>query len=174
MTSLAASQTQSDDFLHRVYPVLHRMAQLRWRRDETLVADTVSCGWEIYRRARADVTPGNIGHYAILTVASRRWLQGSKRCPSASPQTDTQPTVIHFDFDEYCSTSSHQDPARIAALHLDFTDWLETLTARQQQLVALLAVGESTSEAAQALGCTAGNISQYRRRLADSWYAYQS
>ncbi len=44
---------------------------------------------------------GDIGYYAVKTVASRRWMQGSTRCPSAETQTATQAILYHFDFDDY-------------------------------------------------------------------------
>jgi DNA-binding NarL/FixJ family response regulator len=171
MTTSAAIRT-SDDYLTRFYPVVCRMAASKFKADITLINDAVSVAWEIYSAANSDVTPGNVGYYAVKTVASRRWMQGSTRCPSSVTQTAEQPTLYHFDFDDYYA--AHQNPARIAALRIDFSEWLHSLTHRQQDLVKMLASGESTADAAQKLGCTAGNISQYRKRLADSWYAYQA
>jgi DNA-binding NarL/FixJ family response regulator len=148
------------------------MAHRRFKQQEHAVCDTISCGWEIYLSAKSDVTPCNVGYYAVKTVASNRWMQASTRCPSAVRRTPTQPTLCYVDFDEYFTYSDN--PARIAAVHIDFTEWLNTLSHRQRELVNLLASGESTADAARQLGCTPGNISQYRRRLAESWYAYQS
>ena len=59
-------------------------------------------------------------------------------------------------------------------MRIDFTEWLSRLSDKQQGIVKLLASGETTKAAAQKLGCTAGRVSQHRRQLADSWYAYQS
>lgn len=171
MTSSAADRS-TDDYLSRFYPVVCRMAAARFRNNETLINDTISVAWEIYSTANSDVTPGNVGYYAVKTVASRRWMQGSTRCPSTVKQTATQPTLYHFDFDDYYQ--SNQNPARIAALRIDFSEWLQGLTNRQQDLVKMLASGETTADAAQKLGCSPGNISQYRKRLADSWYEYQA
>jgi len=134
-------------------------------------ACSISAGWEIYLGATSEVTPGNVGYYAIKAVASRRWMQGSVRCPSFTPSS-TRPNAYQFDFDDYYSTNDN--PARIAAMRIDFNEWLEGLSDRQRDLVTLLATGESTADAAQKIGCTPGNISQYRRRLAESWYRYQS
>lgn len=170
MTSSAARS--SDDYLTRFYPVVCRMAASRFRNEETLINDTISVAWEIYSTAKPDVTPGNVGYYAVKTVASKRWMRCSTRCPSTVTQTATQPTLFQFDFDDYYA--SHQNPARIAAMRIDFNEWLITLTERQQNLVSLLASGESTADAAQKLGCSPGNISQFRKRLAESWYAYQA
>ncbi len=180
MTTSAASLAarpatrSSDDFLDRFYPVLCRMAQARFKGREPFITDTISCGWEIYSAAKSDVTPGNVGYYAIKTVARRRWMQGSTRCPSAVKQTATQPTLFQLDFEEYFTCDTQQNPARIAAIRIDFNEWYSALNAQQQTLVNLLASGETTTEAALKLGCTAGNISQHRRRLAESWYSYQS
>jgi DNA-binding NarL/FixJ family response regulator len=168
MTSSAADRT-SDNYLTRFYPVVCLMAASRFKADETLINDTISVAWEIYSTAKPDVTPGNVGYYAVKTVASRRWMQGSTRCPSTVTQTASQPTLYHFDFDDYYA--ANQNPARIAALRIDFSEWLHSLTNRQQYLVGLLASGESTADAAQKLGCSSDNISQFRKRLAESWYA---
>lgn len=166
-------QRSTEDFLERIHPTLCRMAHARFKGSESQVSDVISCGWEIYSTARTDVTPANIAYYAVKTVASRRWMSTSKRCPSYAKRTEHQPTLFHFDFDDYCS-SEHTNPARIATLRIDFTEWLDTLNDRQRDLVDLLASGESTADAAAKMGCSAANISQYRRRLADSWYTYQS
>ena len=173
MTSSVQTATRtSEDFIDRILAVVSRMAACKFHGNDTLINDAISVAWEIYSSAKTDVTPGNVGYYAVKTVASRRWMQGSTRCPSPVTQTASQPTLYHFDFDEYYAV--HQTPARIAALRIDFNAWLTTLSENQRALVKLLASGESTLEAARKLGCTPGNVSQYRRRLAASWYEYQS
>jgi DNA-binding NarL/FixJ family response regulator len=57
---------------------------------------------------------------------------------------------------------------------LDFGDWLATLPTQKRQVAEFLANGESTRDAAEQFGLTAGRISQIRKELEQSWNTFQS
>ena len=59
------------------------------------------------------------------------------------------------------------------AAKMDVGAWFGTLTQRNQEIAKDLACGFTTSEVAAKYGVTAGRISQLRRKLAESWAAFQ-
>jgi hypothetical protein len=59
------------------------------------------------------------------------------------------------------------------ALKIDIGAWLATLTQVMARIAKDLAYGFSTSEVAARYGVTASRISQLRRRLEESWFAFQ-
>jgi hypothetical protein len=59
------------------------------------------------------------------------------------------------------------------AAKLDVRAWFATLTQGMRQIAKDLAYGCSTSEVALKHGVTAGRISQLRRKLEESWLAFQ-
>ena len=59
------------------------------------------------------------------------------------------------------------------AAKMDVGAWFATLTARTKRIARDLAFGFSTSEVATRHGVTAGRISQLRRSLEASWFAFQ-
>ncbi len=61
----------------------------------------------------------------------------------------------------------------MVAAKLDVGAWFATLSRRMKWIATDLACGCSTSEVAQKYGVSAGRISQLRRKLADSWNAFQ-
>jgi len=77
------------------------------------------------------------------------------------------------DWNEVLAENRRATPAEIAALRIDFADWLRSVSSRDRQLVALLARGETTQNAAVLLGVSAGRISQLRRELFVSWQRFQ-
>lgn len=64
-------------------------------------------------------------------------------------------------------------PAEIAATRIDVTHWLNTLADKQRQVARALAMGETTSNVARAIGVTAGRVSQIRQELSISWDTFQ-
>jgi hypothetical protein len=61
----------------------------------------------------------------------------------------------------------------VVALKIDFRTWFGMLTKSMKEIAKDLAYGFSTSEVAKKHGVTAGRVSQIRRMLAESWFAYQ-
>jgi hypothetical protein len=64
-------------------------------------------------------------------------------------------------------------PAEVAACRLDFLSWLRRLPRLRRKIALALASGETTSDAAQRFGLTAGRISQIRLWLKENWDAFQ-
>jgi hypothetical protein len=58
------------------------------------------------------------------------------------------------------------------AFRLDFGEWLTSLSVRNRDLVAHLAVGYTTLEVSDLFGVTAGRVSQLRRELEASWQEF--
>jgi hypothetical protein len=63
-------------------------------------------------------------------------------------------------------------PDQVAA-KLDVGTWFATLSRRMKRIARDLACGFSTSEVAEKHGVTPGRISQLRRTLEASWFAFQ-
>jgi hypothetical protein len=63
-------------------------------------------------------------------------------------------------------------PDQVAA-KMDVGAWFATLSRRMKQIARDLACGFSTSEVAEKHGVTPGRISQLRRTLEESWFAFQ-
>jgi DNA-binding NarL/FixJ family response regulator len=137
-------------------------------RDEKL-CDALSVAWEIHRTAPESVTPLNVAYYALKTVRSSKHQQESTRSILSPKQRAMKPQRSGLDPDFVGRVGD--DPATIAMLRIDFASWRDSLTETQRKLVELLILGETTKDAAEKLGCSAGNVSQYRKRLADSWFA---
>ena len=60
-------------------------------------------------------------------------------------------------------------PAEVAITRIDFTAGLTTLTSHQRKLAKVLAIGESTKDAARKFRITPGRVSQTRRELQRAW-----
>jgi hypothetical protein len=58
------------------------------------------------------------------------------------------------------------------AFRCDFPRWLAMQTPRNRRIAEQLSLGTSTGEAAKAFRMSQARISQLRRELADSWYAF--
>lgn len=58
------------------------------------------------------------------------------------------------------------------AFRIDFPRWLKGLPDRDRMVAEQLALGHSTSDVANTFDLTRGRISQLRRELALSWYAF--
>jgi len=63
-------------------------------------------------------------------------------------------------------------PADQAAFRIDFPEWLGQLSARNRKIAEALAFGASTGEVARQFAVSKGRISQIRRELEKSWWAF--
>ena len=62
---------------------------------------------------------------------------------------------------------------RTVGLKIDFFEnWLTKQTPRDQRIIKDMAMGETTNDLARKYGVSAASISQYRRKYAESWYAF--
>ncbi len=134
--------------------------------------DALSAAWEIWRTAPPDATPSTIARYAVLTVAAEKLVSQSSRSLDSKRRMKRSESAREYEFDVYYVANDSTDPARIVAFRVDFSNWLASLKGRERKIAEMLARGDTTTEVAQQLGCTSGNVSQYRARLAASWYAY--
>ena len=75
---------------------------------------------------------------------------------------------------EFILADQRASPDQLAMARLDFGDWLATLPTQKRQVAEFLANGESTRDAAEQFGLTAGRISQIRKELEQSWNTFQS
>jgi len=75
------------------------------------------------------------------------------------------------EFEAVFAARDNANPARLVAFKLDFQQWFAELNPRARQMAELLAMGHETHAVAEMLGVTPGAVSQWRRRLEDSWYA---
>ena len=64
-------------------------------------------------------------------------------------------------------------PAETAAARMDVSAWLVRLGKSKRQIAQALARGEATADVARHFHLSPGRISQLRRELEDSWYAFQ-
>jgi len=63
--------------------------------------------------------------------------------------------------------------SRFVQFKIDFFEtWLQQQPPRDKEIIYDLMMGETTNGVAKKYGVSAGLISQYRRRYADSWYAF--
>lgn len=136
---------------------------------EELIADTQRVAWELQLQAGERGNPRSCAMFAVKRVRSNRHFDQSVR--SIDTPLAREDKHVRAEFDASL-IFSNQTPARIAGFRLDFHDWLDSLSPRQRMVAELLAVGNTTEEVAQLLGCTPGNVSQYRLRLRNSWYAF--
>jgi DNA-directed RNA polymerase specialized sigma24 family protein len=60
----------------------------------------------------------------------------------------------------------------LVAFRLDFSQWLDYQTVRDKRLAEQLALGYGTGEVAGRFRISPARVSQLRRELAESWYAF--
>jgi hypothetical protein len=82
-----------------------------------------------------------------------------------------------FDEEENCwqeivVEDKRATPAEIAACRIDFAEWIGRLPYRQRRIALTLAAGETTKGAAMQFAVTPARISQLRRELQTSWFAF--
>jgi len=69
----------------------------------------------------------------------------------------------YFMVDQRVNVADH------VQFRVDYETWLSQQTARDQDIIKDLAAGETTGDVATKYGVSAGLISQYRKRYANSW-----
>jgi len=175
-------------------PSIRRHAKLRFRnvspelREELVqevIARTLLDYLRLVERGKEHVAfAGPLARYAVAQVQAGRRVGGRlnvRDVTSHYSQRQTGAIVERLDrcdeesgdWQEILVEDRHSTPAEIAATRIDVHDWLESLPRRDRRLAERLAIGETTSGAAQIFGVTAGRISQLRRTLEESWAAFQ-
>jgi RNA polymerase sigma factor (sigma-70 family) len=159
-------------FEENVFPVVSVLLKRRLASNpdkDCKLADALSVAWEIHRTAPSGVSPKSIAYFALKSVHSNRQYRESSRSLLSPKRRDAKPLRSTIDIAVVARDGS--DPARVAAFRIDFDQWRQSLTDKQRQMVELLIQGYTTQEVAEIIGCSPGNVSQYRRRLAESWDA---
>ena len=96
----------------------------------------------------------------------RRW---GFRVQSLAPRRAADPE----SWQEAVVDNTQTPPADAAGFRIDFAAWLDTLTPRNRQLVDLLTLSHTPTQAARQLKISRGRISQLRKAFARQWYASQ-
>lgn len=137
---------------------------------DDLICDVQSVAWELAKAAGMRHQPMAYVRFAVRRVKERRQFRESVRSidsfVAVRPCTAKAERDDGFDVAEFFD---HADPADIAAFRIDFTAWLDSLPLRHRMVAELLAVGNTTGEVARLLGCSPGNVSQFRVKLMESW-----
>lgn len=155
-----------------VLPVVQAWASRSLSSDsdrDAKVNDAVSIAWEIFQTSPDEATPSTIARYAVKRVRSDRTFSESVRSVSSPKRRLGKPERCTFDVQAIWRVGDN--PARIVGFRLDYHAWLDTLRPASRVIAELLAAGHTTQQVAEKLGCTEGNVSQYRRRLQTSWNA---
>ena len=158
-----------------VRPIVERLARATFVRRpdrETMILDAVSVAWEFAQAASPEATPKSLAWYAVQRVGIERQFPESTRSIDRHFTRERERTGREW-IDLGAISREGDDPAEIVAFRLDFRAWLETLTDRQRAMAFALALGDATQDVAEFFGCTAGNVSQFRRKLLESWQEFR-
>ncbi len=179
----------------RILPAIRRYARFAFRSlppqmsDDAVsevVADCCVAFCRLAERGRLHVAhPSVLARYAVFHFCGGRMVGGRlnvRDVLSIYAQRRKQIRVDRLDRFDCCEgewreivvEDRHAGPAETAAMRIDFAAWLASLPVRKRRIAELLATGESTAEAAQQSGVTAGRVSQLRRELKDSWELFVS
>jgi hypothetical protein len=124
----------------------------------TIAARQVQAGRSLgSRQSRTDI---------LSPATQRRW---GFQVQSLAPQRAEDPESWH----EAVVDNTQTPPADAAAFRMDFRQWLASLTPRNRQLVNLLTLSYTPTQAARQLKISRGRISQLRKAFARQWYASQ-
>ncbi len=152
-------------FESNVLPVVRSWAKKAFAgqtdRDDK-VQDAQSIAWESLRLPRRCK--------AYQDRLLRNLESQSKRVFSQSSRSVTHwkrsQQSSEFSLEADCITPDGLNPARIASVRIDFREWFDGLSPTAKRVVELLGTGHTTQETAESIGCSPGNVSQYRRTLA--------
>ena len=184
----------ADPKFEEMLPVIRRQARRAfWDRSpderEELIAETIANAYCAYcgliERGKAAVAyPTPLARFAIRQICAGRRVASrlnvhdvtSSYCQQAKGvcveglgfQDNTQSR-----WQEVVAEDKTAGPAEIAATRIDFAAWLQSLRPRMRRIAKLLAVGETTQEAAKAFELSPARISQIRGELRSHWFAYQ-
>ncbi len=177
----------------KMLPLIEKQARVAFREltaeaQEDAVAEVVANAMCAYRRLheRGELQrafASALTRYAVAQYRVGRRV-GTPHCSndvyahSARPTTRNRLRSLesaseeHGDWREYLIDNRQTPVPSQVAFRLDFPSWLERLTPRNRQIAQQLALGHSTGDVAQEFRISPARISQLRRELADSWYAF--
>jgi hypothetical protein len=151
-------------------------------REESIAEGVVHCLLSFARlhdQGRAEVASAStLAWYAALAV--RRGRPAGNRMNGKEPLSryaqlgnGIQVEQRHGNWLELMVEDKRASVPDQVAAKLDVSAWFATLSRRLQQIARDLAYGFSTSEVAEKHGVTPGRVSQLRRTLEQSWFAFQ-
>lgn len=157
-----------------------------WQQREDRVAETIGLAWKWFRRlaergrdARQFV--GVLARYAARAVATGRRLCGQESSRDVlSPSLQQRrgfsiqrlpdfSTLRSHPVAEALQDNTHTEIPEQVAFRCDFPVWRASRTARDQQIMDALLVGEQAQHVAERFGVSVGRISQKRREFAQDW-----
>jgi DNA-directed RNA polymerase specialized sigma24 family protein len=141
---------------------------------ESLIYDVQSTAWENAKEDGGRHTLKSYVRFAVRDVRNRRHFRELTRSvdsPKPVRGQTPRPKRMARDVGELFHDET---PARIAEFKIDYEEWFASLTEKQKQFAVLLALEHATEEVAAMMGCTEGNVSQYRERLRKSWYRFRA
>jgi hypothetical protein len=183
-----------EDFL-RILPRVQQHAQCCFRHlgaeaQEEAVAQATALAFAAFRRLQEQgkdpfAFPSKLATIAVKQVQAGRSL-GSRqsRTDILSPATQRRwgfqvqslaprRAADRERWQEAVVDNTQTSPADAAAFRMDFRQWLGSLTPRNRQLVDLLMLSYTPTQAARHLQLSRGRISQLRKAFARHWYASQ-
>jgi hypothetical protein len=184
------NKVQENDRFLEMLPKIRRRARLAFRwlrpdRQDELVQEAVANAYctfvALVRRGKADVayaTP--LANFAIRQVIAGRQVGTKPKLRDVlSRQAHSADGIIVERLDTFDEEQGewraalvedrHATPADIAAARIDVAAWLRSLSQRNRRIAKTLAMGETTSGAAQRFNVTSARISQLREELKASW-----
>jgi len=103
-----------------------------------------------------------LGANTVDVLAER--TQILERCTVSPLSTFVNPNERDFMEDR-----RQPDVTETIRWKVDYETWLANQTAKDQEIIRLLATGETLSNTARKVGLTHSTICQYRKRYANSW-----
>lgn len=192
--STVSSPGSQEDFL-RILPCVQRHARcyfrhLRAEAQEEAVAQATALAFAAFRRLQEQGKDPFAFPSQLATIAAKQ-VQAGRSLGSRQSRTDilSPATQRRWGFQvrrlaprraaeleswqEAVVDNTQTSPADAAAFRMDFRHWLASLTPRNRQLVDLLTLSYTPTQAARQLKISRGRISQLRKALARRWYASQ-
>jgi len=193
--SIETATTQAQDPFLVLLPTIRSHARYAFRRlpeeaKQEAIQEVVATSLAAYRRLAEEgrepnATATTLARYAVAhyrvgrRVANRMNISDvtSKYCQY---RTGVQVQSLHRydvrdgEWQEIIVEDRNATAADIAATRIDFSAWLESLSPRMRALAQTLATGETTETVARMFRVSAGRISQIRRKLMETWDAFQA
>jgi hypothetical protein len=188
-TTIAA--TDHDKFL-KMMPVFRFQASRAFSdlcpdQHQDCLAEVVGHAWQAFvrlsQKGKTDqANAWSLSRFAIRAVRSGRRTGNRQNCHEITSLIrsrhrgfkEARPTVkANSSWLESVMTDHRARPDELAINRMDFAAWLGQLSPLKRQIAEFLSIGESTRNAADHFGLTAGRISQIRKELEASWSQFQ-
>jgi len=198
MVRVASASTSATPVWHEVFlrmlPAIVTHAKIVFRhldpeaKEEALQETVCNACRAVARLAelgKLDLAYGSVlAHFAVSQVKDGRQVGCSlnsndilsRRCQQLKHVKIER--IDHFNEEEngwrqavVIDTRSSPVP-EIVAFRCDFSDWLASLPRRDCHIAESLAIGNRTGEVAKQFDVSEGRVSQLRRELAESWWAF--